>query len=119
MKNSLYLLYLILCLLWPVFPLNGKDINYDTIRLDRRLHAVKITEKIAIDGRLDEPAWTNASRAIEFIQKEPEQGANASEATEISVLYDNDNLYFGVVARDREAGHVIISELKKDFSVDN
>ncbi len=102
-----------------VLPVNAKDINYETIRFERKLPAVKITEKITIDGRMDEPAWSRASRAIEFIQKEPEEGESSSEATEVSILYDNENLYIGVAAKDREAAHVIISELKKDFSVDN
>ncbi len=98
--------------------LYAKDINYEAIRLERRLHAIKITEKISIDGRLDEPAWAGAARAIEFTQKEPDEGESASEKTEVAVLYDTENLYFGVVANDSEAGHVIISELKKDFTVD-
>jgi uncharacterized protein DUF5916/cellulose/xylan binding protein with CBM9 domain len=99
--------------------LRASDINYETIRLERRLTAVKVTGKIAIDGKLDEPAWAAASRALEFIQKEPNEGEPASEKTEVRVLYDTDNLYFGVVAKDPEAAHIIISELKKDFTVDN
>src|SRR5215467_7916833 len=98
--------------------LYGKDIDYEAIRLERRLHAVKITEKITIDGRLDEAAWDDAVRATQFTQKEPEEGESASERTEVAVLYDNENLYFGVVANDSDAHRVIISELKKDFSVD-
>ncbi len=104
-----------LCLLPGV---NAKDINYEAIRLERRLRAVKITEKITIDGRLDEPAWAGASRAIEFTQREPDEGESASEKTEVAVLYDSENLYFGVIAHDSEAGRVIISELKKDFTVE-
>src|SRR5260370_970811 len=98
--------------------LYGKDINYETIRLERRLHAVKITEKITVDGRLDEPAWAGAVRATEFTQREPDEGESASQRTEVAVLYDAENLYFGVAANDSEAGRVIISELKKDFTVD-
>jgi hypothetical protein len=105
-------------LLCPSPGLCGKDIDYEAIRLERRLHAVKITEKITIDGRLDEAAWDSAVRATAFTQREPEEGEPASEKTEVAVLYDAENLYLGVVATDSQAGHVIISELKKDFSVD-
>src|SRR5215467_16227861 len=83
--------------------LYGKDINYEAIRLERRLHAVKITEKITIDGTLDESAWGDAVRATAFTQKEPDEGESASERTEVAVLYDADNLYFGIVANDSEA----------------
>ena len=111
-------LSLAMCLLWSVPVSLEKDINYETARLDKRLHAVKIADKITIDGRLDEPVWDGAPRATEFIQKEPDEGESISERTEIRVLYDSDNIYFGVVATDSEAARVIISELKKDFTVE-
>src|SRR5437016_2162331 len=107
-----------LCVLWIAPNSIAKDINYESAHLEKRLRAVKITDKITIDGRLDELVWADAPRAIEFTQKEPDEGESASEKTEVAVLYDTENLYFGVVASDSEAGHVIISELKKDFTVD-
>src|SRR5438093_193692 len=112
-------LCLLPCLLCVPPGLFGKDINYETARLEKRLHAVKINDKITIDGRLDETDWAEAPRASEFTQREPNEGEGASEQTEIRVLYDKDNLYFGVIAKDTEASHIIISELKKDFAVDS
>src|SRR2546423_2001292 len=109
---------LVVLAFWCSLPtIDAKDINYQTIRLERRLHAVKITEKITIDGRLDEPVWAGAARAIGFTQKEPDEGESASERTEVAVLYDSENLYFGVIAHDSDAGGVIISELKKGVTV--
>ncbi len=109
-------LYFILCIA-PA--LAAKDINYETARLDKRLRPAKATEKITIDGRFDELIWAEAPRISEFTQREPDEGEQASEQTEVRVLYDNDNLYFGVIAKDSEIHRAIISELKKDFSVDN
>ena len=111
-------LLLPLCVLWVSPDSIAKDINYETARLERRLRAVKITDKITIDGRLDELVWADAPRATEFIQREPDEGQSISERTEVRVLYDTDNIYFGVVATDSQAGRVIISELKKDFTVE-
>ena len=108
----------LLCLLY-ILPASAKDIDYETARLEKRLHPAKITDKITIDGRLDEPVWTNAPRAVEFTQREPEEGEQASEQTEVRILYDQENLYFGVTAKDTEVRRAIIAELKKDFSVDN
>ena len=116
--KSLCFLCLPLCLLWFAPDSYGKDINYETARLEKRLRAVKITDKITIDGRLDEPVWTDAPRTTEFIQKDPDEGEAVSERTEIRVLYDSDNIYFGVVANDSDVRSVLISELKKDFTVD-
>ena len=86
---------------------------------DRKLRALRVAEKIAVDARLDEAAWSAAPRAKGFIQREPEEGLASSEDTEVRVLYDQDNLYFAVIAKDSEAGRIIVSELKKDFNIDN
>jgi hypothetical protein len=106
-------------LLVCVLPAFAKDINYETARLEKRLHPQKITEKITIDGRLDELVWANTAAISGFTQREPDEGEQASERTDVRVVYDQDNLYFAVTAKDAEVGRVIISELKKDFSVDN
>ena len=92
-------------------------IDNETARLEKRLHALKIKDKITIDGRLDEPDWAEAPGASEFTQREPIEGEPASERTEIRVLMTTISI-FGVIAKDKEAGHIIIS-LRKDFSVNN
>ena len=97
----------------------GKDIDYETARFERKLQAIKITEKITIDGRHDEPEWALAPAAGHFIQNEPAEGAAATEQTEIRVLYDQDNLYFAVDVKDTESTRIIINELRKDFNADN
>jgi hypothetical protein len=85
----------------------------------RSLRALKISDKVTIDARLDEPAWEEAPRASSFTQREPDEGKASTEDTEIRVLYDKDNLYFGVIAKDSEPDRIIVSELKKDFTIDN
>src|SRR5262245_15677511 len=89
----------LLCLLY-ILPASAKDIDYETARLEKRLHPTRITDKITIDGRLDEPVWTDAPRAVEFTQREPEEGEQASEQTEVSRLHDHEKLYSGVTAKD-------------------
>ena len=99
--------------------LNSAAIDYETARLERRLQAVKTSEKIALDGHLNEPAWSQAPVAGSFIQNEPKQDDPATEITEVRVLYDTANIYFGIHARDSEPGRWIISDLKKDFNRDS
>lgn len=98
---------------------SGSEINYETVHLERRLQAVKISEKINVDGKLDEPAWKQAPVASDFTQNEPKEGEPATERTEVRVLYDNRNLYIGVYAHDSHIGRVVISDLKKDFTVNS
>ena len=78
------------------------QIDHDAIRATRIVTAVRVTEAIAVDGRLSEPAWEQAVPAADFIQKFPNNGAPSTERTEVRFLYDDDNLYVGVICFDSE-----------------
>jgi hypothetical protein len=71
-------------------------------------------ETIQVDGRLDEDAWGRARGAGGFRQREPQEGAAASEDTEVRVLFDEGTLYVGVRALDREPDKVIARILQRD-----
>ena len=58
------------------------------------------TSPIAIDGKLDETAWAAATPISQFRQRNPDEGAAASLATEIRILYDDDALYIGARMSD-------------------
>ncbi len=57
--------------------------------------AVRITESIDVDGRLDEPVWMSASLVTEFWQMTPDEGAPATRPTEVRFLYDDEAIYIG------------------------
>ena len=84
-----------------------------------RIQAVQITEALKIDGLLDEPAWSLAQPATEFRQQRPTEGAPASERTEVRVLFDDKNIYFGIRAFDSEAGHINARDLVRDSNFPN
>jgi hypothetical protein len=71
-------------------------------------------ERLDIDGCLTEPAWNRAPAASGFRQREPQEGAPATEQTEVRVLYDGTTLYVGVLAHDREPDKVIAHVLRRD-----
>jgi hypothetical protein len=58
--------------------------------------AVRVGEEaVQVDGRLGERAWAAAPAIADFVQKEPDEGAEPSERTEIRFLYDDHALYIG------------------------
>jgi hypothetical protein len=59
-------------------------------------------ERIALDGILDEPVWKRAVPAADFRQMDPDNGAPATEPTEVRIAYDADTLYMGVICFDSE-----------------
>jgi len=84
----------------------------------RRIQAVPTSDTIKIDGLLDESAWSLAPPATDFLQQEPTEGASASERTEVRVLFDDRNIYFGIRAFD-DAAQINARELVRDASFSN
>ncbi|HEX9049307.1 MAG TPA: DUF5916 domain-containing protein [Anaeromyxobacter sp.] len=68
--------------------------------------ATRLSGRIAVDGRLEEPDWDLAPAFDGFVQQFPDEGAAPSERTEVRVLYDDRALYVGIVAHDRSPGEV-------------
>jgi len=87
----------------------------------RRIQALRVTEAIKIDGFLDEPSWSTAEAATDFRQETPTEGAAGSEKTEVRVLYDDKNLYLGVLAFDADPGRINARDLIRDslFATDD
>lgn len=67
-----------------------------------------------LDGSLDESVWDTASRINDFIQQEPDEGAPASERTEVYILYDAETLYLGVRAWDSSPDGPTATEMRRD-----
>src|SRR4030095_5334287 len=85
----------------------------------RRIRVLHITESIKIDGRLDEPAWSQAAPAADFRQQETNEGEAAKEKTDVRLLFDDKNLYVGVHAFDSEPGRINSRELVRDANFSN
>lgn len=76
---------------------------------------------VTLDGILDDAAWAGAPVATGFTQREPDEGADPTERTEVRVIYDRETLYVGVMAYDRSPGEVIARTLQRDqlMEIDN
>ena len=71
-------------------------------------------ERIAVDGRLDEAVWQRAVPATDFAQLDPQNGAPATERTEVRVAFDRDRLYFGVDCFDSEPARLLGNQMVRD-----
>src|SRR5882724_9645943 len=85
----------------------------------RRVHTIRTTDAIKIDGILDEPAWSQIQPANDFLQQQPNEGAPASERTEVRVLFDDKNIYIGIRAFDSDSKHINARELVRDANFSN
>ena len=72
-----------------------------------------------LDGDLTDPAWQKATPITDFVQRDPNEGQPASEATEVRILYTRKALYFGVYCHDSQPELVRATELSRDDRLDN
>ncbi|HEX7338222.1 MAG TPA: DUF5916 domain-containing protein [Gemmatimonadales bacterium] len=78
----------------------------------------RLESAVQIDGRLDEPVWTRATRLTGFWQYQPVDGRPAEEATEVLVWYAADAIHFGIIAHDRNPASIRATVADRD-NIDN
>ncbi len=78
--------------------------------------AVWTETPIELDGQLDDPQWSLATPATGFIQNSPRDLEPATDRTVVRVLFDENNLYFGVYCY-QDPDRIVISDLGRDFGV--
>ena len=91
-------------------------VDFETVRFDRRLPAVRASAPIRIDAVVGEEEWAGAPVATGFIQGNPDEGMPATFDTEVRVLYDDEFLYVGAIAHDHDPAAIIVNDLSRDFS---
>ena len=82
----------------------------------RVLAAVSLepTDTIIVDGQLDEPIWQRAAPATDFLQLDPDNGAPATERTEVRIAFDRQRLYLGVTCYDSEPDGIRGKQMLRD-----
>ncbi|QKJ62580.1 DUF5916 domain-containing protein [Flavobacterium sp. M31R6] len=75
-----------------------------------------ITEKISLDGKLDEAIWQSVPIATDFVMFQPDNGKAIPEnkRTEVRVLYDNEAIYIGALMYDDEPSKILREINKRD-----
>jgi hypothetical protein len=96
---------------------SGQQPEHDEIRA-LRLTAAQ-AETLRIDGSLTEDFWQQANVISEFRQQEPDEGAPATENTEVRVAVDGANIYVAVMAFDREPNRIVSRVLGRDRIMEN
>ncbi|MBK8594126.1 MAG: carbohydrate binding family 9 domain-containing protein [Holophagales bacterium] len=83
-------------------------------RPEEPLLAVVASREVVLDGRLGDPLWKDAPVLDRFTQQAPDEGAPATERTEVRVVVTPRALVVGVVCFDREAGAVAARQYDRD-----
>lgn len=71
-------------------------------------------EHIDLDGQLNEPVWSRAQPATDFVQMDPVSGAPPTERTEVRIVVDRDRLYLGVICFDSDPAGIRGKQMLRD-----
>ena len=69
--------------------------------VEKKYAIQRISEPPRIDGRIDDLCWLAIEPVSGFFQYNPQNGALASEVTQIRMAYDQKNIYFACSMKDR------------------
>ena len=73
-----------------------------------------------IDGEvINDEAWRHLPSIDNFIQSKPNSGMAASERTEVRVAYSPTTLFLSVVCHDAEPDKLVVSDARRDATLDN
>jgi len=77
---------------------------------------VTVAARPVVDGRIDEASWASATPVTGLCQRDPQEGAPATERVEVRILYDADALYVGARLFDSAPEHVIARLGRRDVN---
>ena len=83
-------------------------------------YAASVEDPPTLDGDvLGDPVWAAVEPVSGFRQSAPDEGQPATERTEVRVVFTDDTLYFGVVCYDRDPSGIIVSDSRRDSSMND
>lgn len=84
----------------------------------KTVRAVRTTEPITIDGRLDEKVWQGPA-AEGFTQSDPKDGEPSTERTKVWVVYDDHAIYVAAFCYDSAPAKIIGRLGRRDAKTDS
>jgi hypothetical protein len=78
------------------------------------VRAVRLEAPVTVDGILSEPVWSAAPAVTEFFQRDPNEGAPASQKSSVRIAYDDDALYVGADLRDTAPDSIVARVSRRD-----
>ena len=81
---------------------------------DITVRARRLGTSLRVDGRLDERVYSSVEPTSGFLQQEPNDGAPATEPTDIWIFFDDESLYVAARCWDSQPERQVYTELRRD-----
>ena len=78
------------------------------------IRATRVATPLRIDGQLDESLYGSVTPVSDFIQVEPNDGAPATQKTELWVAFDQTNVYVSFRVWESRPDRMIVNEMRRD-----
>jgi hypothetical protein len=78
------------------------------------IRAIRLTEPLRLDGRLDEAVYERERPIADFIQTEPIEAAPATERTDLWILFDRENIYVSFRVFETRPDRRVANVMQKD-----
>jgi hypothetical protein len=78
------------------------------------VRAVRVQQRLEIDGVLEESLYREVAPVSDFVQVEPEAGSPATERTETWIAFDDDYVYVSFRAWDSQMERLVATEMRRD-----
>ena len=82
-----------------------------------KIRASRVNIVPVLDGLVNEPFWQGISPATNLVQQQPDEGALATEKTEVRFGYDNKYLYIGIICFDSNPSDIVVNQNRRDGSL--
>ena len=113
-RKESYKIYLLICLFVCLLILTPPIGNAASNASEYQAMAHRTFGSIEIDGDFNEPDWQEAKPVGQFSQVEPDGGEPMTLPTEVRILYDQENIYFGFTCFDSDVSKIIANDMRRD-----
>ena len=112
--KALYKIYSLVCLFAYLLALTPLMVNASPNTNEYQAEAHRTFGSIEIDGDFNESDWQAAKPVGQFSQVEPDAGEPMTLPTEVRILYDAENIYFGFTCFDSDVSKIIANDMRRD-----
>jgi hypothetical protein len=86
-----------------------------TINQDYKLHAARRSDRIKLDGIIEEKDWLRAETAADFYMVLPYDTGHSAAKSEVKMLFDDKAFYLAFTFHDTLPGRRPVESLRRDF----
>jgi len=78
------------------------------------MRAIRLDSPLQLDGQLNESVYQTVPPVTDFVQQEPNEGAPATEHTDVWVMFDSEYVYVSFRAMESDPTQMIVNEMRRD-----